>query len=81
MVWRPEQWPGLNTSVDELGRRTLSAGKPDYYFTGKTWAAGGSVELELPTQWFDGEDEAGDAIEHSLRAQLVEARAEIRKRG
>jgi len=81
LVWRPEQWPGLNPSVHEFGRRTLSAGKPDYYFTGKTWAAGGSVKLELPTQWFDGEDEARAAIERSLRAQLAGARAEIRRRG
>ena len=81
LVWKPEQWPGLNPTLEELGRRTLAAGKPDFYFTGKKWAAAGSVKLELPILWFADEDAAREAIAQELEAQLAEARAEIRARG
>ena len=81
LVWRPEQWPGLHPTLEELGRRTLSAGKPEFYFSGKKWAPAGAVKLELPMQWFADEDAAREAIAQELEAQLAEARAEIRKRG
>ena len=71
----------LNPSLEELGRRPLSAGKPDFYFTGKRWAERSSVKLELPMQWFADEQGACEAIERELKTQLAEARAEIRKRG
>ena len=81
LVWRPAQWPGLNPTLEELGRRTLSAGKPEFYFTGKKWAPAGAVKLELPMQWFEDEEEAREAIAQELAAQLADARAEIRARG
>ena len=81
LVWKPSDWPGLNPSIDELGERTLSERKPDYYFTGKTWPAQTSVKLELPMEWFDSEDDARDAIARHLEAQLRQARAEVRARG
>jgi len=64
--WKPSDWPGLNPSTDELGERPLSERKPDYYFTGKTWAPRTSVKLELPMEWFESEDEARDAIARHL---------------
>lgn len=48
LVYAAADWPGVTAAAADIGERVLSAAKPSFYFTGKKWAAEGSLELALP---------------------------------
>jgi putative transposase len=48
-VERYDQWPGVMLRVDELGRKTITIGKPELdYFDGPTWPDAVTIAFTLP---------------------------------
>ena len=85
LVYRPEDWPGVLTQVAQLGRTTLGAARPGYYFTGKdTWDEDASVGVRLPAsvvEHYGDADRAREAVAIEVERQLEEARAHVKAQG
>ena len=82
LVYRPEDWPGLNAAIDDIGHRVLTASRPSFYFTGGGWPPTASVQLTMPACLRQlGEDAARKLLEAELVRQLAEARAYVKSNG
>jgi REP element-mobilizing transposase RayT len=53
-VERYDQWPGVTLRVDELGRKTITIGKPEIaYFQGPSWPPAVTIAFTLPAMLSD----------------------------
>lgn len=50
LVYAPEHWPGVTSSVDDIGARTISVPRPSFYFdpANKNWPSEATIRLEMP---------------------------------
>ncbi len=80
LVWRPEDWPGLTVQAHELGRRVLSAARPDFFLDPRKWSEHASLRLGLPEGLvlLYGEDGARERIAAEVERQVALAHGEIR---
>ena len=77
-------WPGLRSRIDELGRRTFVAERPNLYFDPNgEMPARTTLRFELPEGLLElhGEEGTRTVLEESLRRHEREARAEVRAKG
>ncbi|MBX3273173.1 MAG: transposase [Sandaracinaceae bacterium] len=83
LVWRPEDWPGLNVLAHEIGRRVREVAAPDYFFRTGFWDPTAVLVTTLPARLLEelGEDEARRRIEAEVERQLREARAHVKSQG
>jgi len=80
LVWSPADWPGLSAQVEDIGRRVLEETRPGFYFS-RSWKKRSGVSITLPACLLElGEDEARALIAKSVRSQVAEARAEIKRK-
>ncbi len=82
LVWRPEDWPGLNVQAHELGMRVLSAPRPGFFFDPAEWSEHTSLRVVIPgcLILLYGEDGARERIATEVERLLALARADIRAR-
>jgi len=82
LVHRPEDWPGVTTSIEDLfSGRVFSATHPGFYFS-KRWAASARLALTLPACLRElGADRARAMLEAEVERQLAEARAHRKAQG
>ena len=82
LVHRPEDWPGVTTSIEDLfGGRVFSATHPGFYFS-KRWAASARLALTLPACLSElGLDAARAMLVAEVERQLIEARAHVKAQG
>ncbi len=75
------KWPGVNVTVDEIGRRTFSVRRPGYYFSNDEikWPKMVKLPIEIPPGFDD------DDFRRQLRVEVKEqqdaAKAAIRASG
>lgn len=83
LVYRPEDWPGLNITLEDLGRRVLSAARPEKFFDPARWDAAASLAVTLPPMLLRelGEDEALRRIRREVERQVALAHADRKQRG
>lgn len=85
LVWRPEDWPGLCTRVEDLGRRVFEAALPTGGFlrADGAWDETARLAITLPSTHGLG-DEDPDAVRaeiaRALEHKIAQAHAEIRRR-
>jgi hypothetical protein len=82
LVYRPGDWPGVITLLEDLGRKTLGAPRPGFYFTDTgPWGACASTTLTLP-EWliehYGSEERLRAEIAAEVERQMKEARAEVK---
>ena len=66
-----KDWPGVRTSVEDLGNRTVTASRPDFYFDPKNADWDESIELEI---------EMPECLLDEYRLELARARVTDRVR-
>lgn len=84
LVHCSKDWPGLTAAVRDIGNRSMSAARPDFYFTGEQWNEHreASLELVLPTRLAKiGAQRAHALLAAELERQEIAARAEVKSQG
>ena len=70
----------MSVQVEDIGRRVLEETRPGFYFS-RSWKKRSGVSITLPACLLElGEDEARALIAKSVRSQVAEARAEIKRK-
>jgi putative transposase len=81
LVHRAIDWPGVTAQATDLGRRVLTARRPDFYFSPKNekWVAEASLMLTLPECLRElGEERAHALLAAEIERQGEEARAYVK---
>lgn len=79
LVWRPEDWPGVTASVEELGEKVLTGRRP----AGRSsrWPKRASIRLTWPAWLADDVAGARERIGAWVELFVEEARALAKKKG
>jgi putative transposase len=83
LVRRARDWPGLQTLPNDLGTRTWTSARPDYYFDARNpdWPPAATLELVLPPAFVDSATPLRDEVTTELERAEKEAQAELRDKG
>ena len=82
LVHRADDWPGLITLPHDLGSKTWTVERPDFYFDpdNPLWPKTATLRLTMPrTPW--AQQEVRYRVEHELARQESEARTRVRAKG
>jgi hypothetical protein len=82
LVHRAEDWPGITTLPHELGSKTWTVERPDFYFDpdNPQWPKSATLRLTLPrTPW--AQQEVRHRVERELAHQETEAHRRVQCKG
>ena len=80
LVWRPEDWPGVTASVEELGEKELAGSRPPRR-SPAYWPARASIRLTWPECLADDVEGARERIGTRVEVLVEAARAEAKRKG
>lgn len=83
-VPRYDQWPGVMLRVDELGRKTITIGKPELaYFQGPSWPPAVTITFTLPPILLDVMSPADvrEAVQALVEEKTRAAHVRMREEG
>lgn len=80
LVWSAQEWPGVKTSVDDIGQRSLKQQRPRQYFRAKNpeWVLHAQIEVSFPPSVPSTDESAfRDDIQSELAKLETAAHAKI----
>jgi len=81
LVYRPEDWPGVTASPEDIGTADISGTLPPFYFIAEDWPLDASTPITVPPDYRDDPETARALIAEEVEAQTAAARAEVKRKG
>jgi putative transposase len=83
LVKKANQWPGINTRPEDLGRRSITVKRPDFFFdqNNPQWPATATLELTMPPNLDRSDTDAREAIADEVTRLEELAKADLSARG
>jgi hypothetical protein len=83
LVRYAKDWPGVTTIPQQLGRATLRAKRPSFYFDedNPLWPAEAEIALSMPRVGDMSEDEIRSAVANEVAEHEHQARADVQHKG
>jgi hypothetical protein len=82
LVTRADQWPGVRTTPEQLGRARVTAARPEQYFDQQNpdWPKTATLQLTMPALGMP-DTQVRQEVERELQALELQARADVKKKG
>ena len=86
LVRRPQQWPGVHLTPNELGTKVWVVERPKFFFNerNRLWPDSVTLRSTVPPALLQQgctPQQARTDLVHEVRRQVIEARAELRQKG